>query len=51
MLNNWRRGQERMDLWVVRFSPKQKHRYWGLAYMKKSEVDAILRSVQVRLRA
>lgn len=46
MLNNWRRGRERADVWLARFSEdavKGKGRkYWGFTYMAIDEVEELL---------
>lgn len=51
MLNNLRRGIERTDVWIARYSIKAKRKYWGFTYMDTDETQAVLDQAKVNSRA
>lgn len=48
-MNNWQRFQEKIDVWIMRYSSEATASYWGINNINKTEADKIIQSLEVAL--
>lgn len=48
LMNNWRRYQEKVDIWVARYSSEASQRYWGFTNFRKPDAEHVVDSLQVK---
>lgn len=48
LMNNWRRFEERADVWMIRFSTEATLRYWGITNLKPADAARIVTGAKVR---
>ncbi|KAK9843669.1 hypothetical protein WJX81_001900 [Elliptochloris bilobata] len=46
LMNNWRRFEERVDVWVIRFSTEASLRYWGLTNLRPEDTARVVGGAQ-----
>ena len=46
-MNNWQRFQEKIDVWIMRYSSEASASYWGINNINKTEADSIIQSLKV----
>lgn len=42
LMNNWQRFQEKIDVWIMRFSTEARAGYWGINNINQTEADRII---------
>lgn len=47
-MNNWRRFEERVNVWVLRFSTEAVLLYWGVTNMSPTDASQVLSLMKVR---
>ena len=47
LMNNWKRFEEGVHVWVVRHSKEARKRYWGINNIKPPDAERIINSTQV----
>ena len=47
LMNNWKRFEEDVHVWVVRFSKEARSRYWGINNIKPPDLGRIINMTQV----
>ena len=48
LMNNWRRFEERADVWMIRFSTEATLRYWGITNLKPADAARIVTGAKAR---
>ncbi len=46
-MNNWRRFQEKVDVWVIRYSTEASLSYWGVTNMQSAEATNVVKLMKV----
>ena len=47
LMNNWKRFEEDVHVWMVRFSKEARSRYWGINNIKPPDLGRIINMTQV----